>query len=364
MKRRPTKAIAFLIAAATLVSVAGFAQVPDRPDDFIVRHRVDSKSPIVGMHTRLTDEVEEWKIRKTLQMVREMGATWIVEYFPWAYVEPRKGRFDWKHADLVMRSAYAEGLAVAARIDLVPEWARPDETTGRYLDRDHYADYANFLRTFAARYKGRVKYLIVWNEPNTSFEWGYRPVSLEEYAELLKMAYLQVKNADPEVVVVSAGLAPTLEKSPLALDDLVFLQRMYDAGARDYFDVLGVHSYGGKFPPDDPPSSGSLNFARAVLLRQVMESNGDGSKPMLITEAGWNDHPRWAKAVRPGQRLDYTLRAYQKAEQEWPWVQGLAMWAFRLPWPARNYNDYYTFVTQDFTPKPIYEAVKKWARPG
>ena len=45
-------------------------------------------NPKMGVHTRLTDEVEEWKIKRTLEMVREMGAPWIVEYFPWAYVEP------------------------------------------------------------------------------------------------------------------------------------------------------------------------------------------------------------------------------------------------------------------------------------
>src|SRR5215510_2599728 len=43
--------------------------------------------PNVCVHTRLTDEVEEWKIQRTLAMVREMGAQTIVEYFPWAYYE-------------------------------------------------------------------------------------------------------------------------------------------------------------------------------------------------------------------------------------------------------------------------------------
>ncbi|MBM4467479.1 MAG: hypothetical protein FJ014_18310, partial [Chloroflexi bacterium] len=44
-------------------------------------------NPKMGVHTRLTDEVEEWKIKQTLSMVRQMGAPWIVEYFPWAYHE-------------------------------------------------------------------------------------------------------------------------------------------------------------------------------------------------------------------------------------------------------------------------------------
>ena len=89
--------------------------------------------------------------------------------------------------------------------------------------------------------------------------------------------------------------------------------------------------------------------------------NGDADKMALITESGWNDDPRWTKAVRPAQRIQYSLRAVDKVEQEWPWVQAIAFWNFRLLKDAHNYNDYFTFVRVDFTPKPIYEAFKERA---
>ncbi|MEK7312761.1 MAG: hypothetical protein AAB382_12375, partial [Chloroflexota bacterium] len=41
---------------------------------------VQTTHPKVCVHTRLTDEVEEWKIQRSLAMVREMGAPTIVEY--------------------------------------------------------------------------------------------------------------------------------------------------------------------------------------------------------------------------------------------------------------------------------------------
>jgi len=50
------------------------------------QQEVQTRNPKVGVHTRFTDEVEEWKIQRTLVMVREMGASWVVEYFPWAYI--------------------------------------------------------------------------------------------------------------------------------------------------------------------------------------------------------------------------------------------------------------------------------------
>ncbi len=65
---------------------------------------VDHESE-VGVHTRLTDEVEAWKIQASLAMVREMGAPWIVEYFPWACIEPERGKFTWDHSDTVISDA-------------------------------------------------------------------------------------------------------------------------------------------------------------------------------------------------------------------------------------------------------------------
>jgi hypothetical protein len=327
---------------------------------------VQTINPKMGVHTRLTDEVEEWKIKRTLEMVREMGAAWIVEYFPWGYYEREKGQYDWKHPDLVVDHALAQGLTVLARIDFVPEWARPEETTFRYLPEEHFADYADFVQAFVQHFSGRVRHVIVWNEPNLSFEWGYRLPDPEGYVRLLKATYGRVKEADPSVMVLAAGLAQTLAPpgSEWGMNDIEFLQRMYDAGARGYFDGLAIHAYGWVFAPDDPPAPDVLNFARAELIHEVMAHNGDGDLPCFITEAGWNDHRRWTKAVSPGLRIQYTLRAYGKAAEEWPWCEMVAMWAFRYPWPARTFQDAFTFVTPGFTRKLIYDEVQRYARGG
>lgn len=320
-------------------------------------------NPKMGVHTRLTDEVEEWKIKQTLSMVRQMGAPWIVEYFPWAYYEGKKGHFDWSHPDVVVDHALAQGLTVVARLGFVPEWARPEDTITSYLDREHYDDFGDFVHAFVTHFQGRVRHVIIWNEPNLSLEWGYRPVDPAGYTELLKVAYARAKEADPQVQVLAGALAPTLapEGDPEGLNDLAYLQRMYEAGAKDYFDILAIHAYGWTFPPDDPPTPDKVNFARAELLRQVMVANGDGDKKCLITEGGWNDHPRWTKAVRPYQRIEYSIRAYEKA-LEWDWCEAVCLWAFRYPWPAKGYRDYFTFVTVDFLPKPIYLEVQRYAR--
>lgn len=324
---------------------------------------VRTANPKMGVHTRLTDEVEPWKIKRTLEMVREMGAPWVVEYFPWAYVEESRGRYNWVHADLVVDHASRQGLTLIARLGFVPEWARPRDTTPLYLDEERFVDFADFAARFVQRYAGKVNYVIIWNEPNLSLEWGYTPVDAKKYAALLRTVYPAVKAANPEVQVLAGALAPTLAApgSPDGVNDLVYLQELYDAGAAPYFDILAIHSYGWYFDPDEPAAPDLINFRRAELLREIMVANGDAAKPAIITEAGWNDHPRWTRAVRPAQRIVYTLRAYEIAQTEWPWLEALCFWAFRYPWDARSYQDYYTFVRTDFEPKPIYTEVQRYA---
>jgi polysaccharide biosynthesis protein PslG len=326
------------------------------------QQHVVTQNPKLGVHTRLTDEVEPWKVQRTFQMVREMGAPWVVEYFLWASQEPQRGVYDWTHADLVVNQAVNQGLTIIARLGYVPEWARPKYAPHLYLDEKGYDDFAHFAAEFARHFSGRVKYIIVWNEPNLSQEWGFRPVDPVGYTDMLRRTYTAIKAVAPEVQVLGGALAPTLAPagSEWGMNDLDYLQAMYDAGAKDYFDALAVHAYGWTFSPDDPPSPDAVNFRRVELVRQVMERNGDTAKHMFITEGGWNDHPRWTKAVRPSQRVAYSIGAYQRV-LDYPWVDALCLWAFRYPRPAGTYQDYYTFVDGNFNPKPIYLAVQRYA---
>ena len=326
---------------------------------------VITNNALAGVHTRFVDEAEPWKIKRGLELVREMGAPWIVEFFPWAYYEKSKGQFDWSSADQIVDHANRQGLTVIARLGFVPEWARPPQTTFTHLDPDHYQDFADFAAAFASHFKGRIKYIVVWNEPNLNNEWGMRRVDPVAYVALLRMVYSAIKRANPDAVVLAGALAPTAEiNRDVALSDLEYLEEMYSAltqtlsqGARA-FDALAVHTYGTTFAPEDAPDASKINFRRVELLREVMHRHSDDA-PIYITESGWNDDVSWVNGITPAQRIDYTIRALAYAKANWPDVKCVVFWVFKLPAPARGYRDHFTFVTPSLEPLPIYDEVKK-----
>lgn len=333
-----------------------------------VQQTVVTTLPQLCVHTRLIDEVWEWKIQRSLQLVREMGADTIVEFFPWAYMETTPGRFDWNLADRIMRHARNQGLQVIARMGFVPAWARPDADesqpgTLNSLPRAAWGDFAHFVAEFARRYRDDLQHVVIWNEPNLAFEWGFETVSPGDYVALLQVVHEAVRAASPGTIILAAGPAPTLEPpgSPYGMNDLHWLEAMYAAGAAYWSDGLALHSYGFRDAPATAPSATRLNFRRVELQREIMLRHDDPVRPVILTETGWNDDPRHEQAVSPAWRIRYTLDALEYAAQHWPWLDKLCLWALRYPAPAWSWRDGFTLVTPEFLTKPLYHAIRNLA---
>jgi hypothetical protein len=302
----------------------------------------------------------------TAYLVKDMGFNWAKGYVNWETVEPEQGNFRWVDPDNVVDAYGGHGLKILLRVHGTPAWARPPDTHFSHPPSDP-ADFGAFMAALAARYKGRVAAYEVWNEENLNYEWGYRQPDPAEYVPLLKAAYEAVKAVDPAALVLVGGLATTGDGSETAVGDLKYLQGIYDAGGRDYFDVLASHPYAyGRSPDEEDPWG--LSMSRVVAQHYVMQQNGDRDKPVWITEVGWVLHSSWdlgehAKiAVAEEQQADYLARAYEKAQQEWPWVQ--AIYLFNLdfsvaPWyGAGEPMRWYAIINPDHTPRPAYTRLR------
>jgi hypothetical protein len=335
-----------------------------------------------GINTFLEQEVDDWKIHRTLRLIKEAGFFWIRQEFPWEDIEieakgvfrdHRQGRdlSSWEKYDHIVDLAEEYGIAIIARLDNPPAWSRAaGNEAGTLAPPDDYADYGDFVYAVVSRYKGRIRYYQIWNEPNIYPEWGEAPVNPEAYTRLLEVAYTRAKQADPEAIILSAGLAPTTEMTERNLEDLVFLQRMYDAGAKDYFDILSVQGYGlWNGPTDQRVHPDRANFSRVMLIRELMVRNGDVHKPIWASEVGWNALPRdfdgFPSYGRVSEELqaEYSASAYRMAQAEWPWMGVMNYWFFKRVSDHEKNQAFYYFrmMEPDFYPYPVYYALKEQA---
>jgi polysaccharide biosynthesis protein PslG len=368
----------FGVAVARSVSVAR-----PSPTSYEAREIPFTDLNPLGANFFLAQEVERWKLERTLAMARDAGIGWVKQHFAWEEIEPeQKGVFQapgggssWAKFDQIIDACETHGLQIVARLDRPPDWAREDNSNPQ-RPPDDLADYGDFVYAFVERYKGRIHCIQIWNEPNLYEEWGNRPVDPAGYVELLKVAYTRAKQADPNVRVLSAPLAITLgEPHPepgkwAAMNDLDYLEAMYEAGAAPFFDIYSANAFGMDLPPDDPPDPEVLNFQRVLLHREIMERYGDENKPIWFNEFGWNAAPAtmakedliWQR-VSEAEQVRYTLDAIDMARSEWPWAGVFMIWYFRQVGnigPERA-DYYFRMVDPDFTPRPLYLALSEQA---
>ena len=265
-----------------------------------IRH---TEAPAIGANTFLHREPDVAKVRRELEVLRQAGVGLVRQEFNWAEFEPLDpdehpdiGRDAWVKYDQIVEAARGAGIEILARLDRAPAWATPgfDPRSNPWMQAPpaDNADFADFAGQLATRYRGKVRYYQIWNEPNLFGEWGGRPPDPAEYLAMLRAVGQAIRAADPDARIVLAGLAPTIETGPDNLSDLLFLRTLYQLGAKGDFDVAASMSYGLWTGPRDPRIDDQrVNFPRAVLWREAMLEFGDAQTPVWAAEYGWMSLP-------------------------------------------------------------------------
>lgn len=347
-----------------------------------------------GVNTMLEQEVEPEKRERQVQMIAEAGFHWIRQQFTWQDIEiEHKGNFvdrragrdlnldgvvdaseevsTWEKYDDIVRLTGEYGLEIIARLSTPPAWSQPPGTTNGFAPPADFQDYVDFATTVATRYQGRIHHYQVWNEPNLYPEWGDQTVNAEAYTDLLCRTYTALKAVDPDIVVITGAIGPTIDLSGTNAYDLLYLQRMYQAGAGDCFDVLSVQGYGlWSGPTDRRLRQVTINFPRQEWLRDMMVANGDADKPIWISEVAWDpvpNDPGIADLDRYGmvtvdEAAAWAPLAYARALEDWPWVGVMAYWYFKPADETDTGQSWYYFrlVEPDFSPTPVYESLKAY----
>ena len=207
-----------------------------------------------------------------LDRVKAAGIGWVRIDFIWAAVEPQRGRYDWRGYDALAAAARARGLQVYATLAYTPAWATDGpELTGVPRNPD---DWRRFCLRAARRYRGKILYWGLWNEPNLKQFWSG---SRDQYIDLiLKTGADAVHAGNPAARVGGPELAHLVSNGAVWYDWL----RTTLLVAGDRLDFITHHLYNndGNSAVTNKLAASTLfgGRARALAVRGPLGPGGPG----------------------------------------------------------------------------------------
>lgn len=237
-----------------------------------------------------------------LQKVADAGIKWIRTGANWSAVEIRKGSFDWTQVDRVVNYADSHDLSILFVIAYTPGWANGNK--GLIYPADNVGDWENFVRITVNRYKNKVKYWNIWNEPNSL---DFFALGKDVFVEKVFLPAARViRSADPGAFIVGPGLAHLNSLNA----EWYFWLKYILLQCSDYIDIVSHQIY----------KNEGVYYIYELLeigeplipsVQSIIEESGNGSKPLWITETGWNTR-EFSESVQSERYLEMLQQQREK----------------------------------------------------
>jgi hypothetical protein len=352
MRLMPARRLALLAATTVAAAAMACASV--------------ASAAQVGVNVTTTTGFSAPKVTAAL---RASKPAWVRVFMVWSVLEPQQGVYFTQQVQAYQHffSSLPGGTKVDVDVVGSPAWANGGSSSIATPPVND-ADYAAFLKHLVNAFHGRVNAWEIWNEEASPNWWTGTP---GQFASLLKAAYPAVKSADPSALVILGASDPT------------FLGQLYTDGAKASFDAVAVHTdtacdvaspYIYEYNQDTTVVN-QYFFLGFTGIHALMAANGDGAKPIYMTEIGWSTTPAecttgaWAgqklAGVTPQVQATYLQQAYHcLAQPEFSYVKA-AMW-FELynVGTTTDQLDNYGLLNADFAPKPSFDAFEQESLDG
>lgn len=240
---------------------------------------------------------------EVLDKVVAAGIKWIRVDITWFGIEYQRGRFSWTQVDRVVDYADTRGLSILGVIAYTPDWANNGK--GLRYPADNIADWQNFVRLTVNRYKNKVKYWSIWNEPNAEDFWA---LGKDDFVNRVFIPAGQaIRQADSTAFIVGPDLAHLVSTGK----EWFFWLKYILQNAGNYVDIVSHHIY----------TSEAVYYIFELLeqgealvpaVKEIIEETGHGSKPFWVTETGWNTES-FSETVQSNRYLEMLQKRKQKS---------------------------------------------------
>lgn len=214
---------------------------------------------------------------EALYMAQNLNLDWVQIDVSWKEIWPDPSQAaNWAQMDEMMNFFKGKSIAVMLSITEAPAWALSE--TGPDVGILNA-----FLGQMTTRYPASIHAIELFPGANTTAGWGAQP-NPAAYLNLFTTVKNSLQQSNSTILLVAAGLTPVQPGSQAGdINDLQFLQSLYDAGARDQISVFSLNYSNLTGDPTLPPSLDEPQLLRHYEdIRHVMISNQNDSGILWI----------------------------------------------------------------------------------
>jgi hypothetical protein len=257
---------------------------------------------------------ESWP-RVTVGSVRlwDAGVTW-------RDIERTPGSYDWSRLDTLVRVARAKGAEITLTLGQTPTFRVAQPSTqrpgcGEAPTDPHCARYGAgatsmpntnawiaYVKEVAARYRGRIAALQVWNEANVPGFWS------GTQAQMAELSYLAKRAVGSNMQIVSPSFVGRTNRS---LISGYFAAKPHGQPVRNFFDKVGLSLY--PAPTGTPETSTEDTFGPLKVVQRILKKY-KVNKPIWNTEINYGLASGGTGAKPPTISADrqaaYVVRTY------------------------------------------------------
>jgi hypothetical protein len=186
---------------------------------------------------------------ETLAKASAIGVHWTRVLAGWAGVEKEKGQFSWSHLDTAIDSLLKFGITPfvtltngnamytgIGRYDDPKLAAIYGDSPAPPVEPEEITAWLAFVSATIERYKDRIVYWEIWNEPNHRKYWGGPPNAVD-YGNLVRVTSEKIRALHPGAKIIAgstAGISPDFHDGYLGQCDPALL------------DIISFHNYGNR----------------------------------------------------------------------------------------------------------------------
>lgn len=236
-----------------------------------------------------------------IELTSDLGIKWARISVDWGLIEDMRGEFHWELLDPMIEGLVSSGIEVYPSLHAghVKHTNKMPPTTQVEIEA-----WLNFVEKVIDRYKDKITYWEIWNEPNTTWFWGGAPNAVEYY-HLVDTSSRLIKKTDPDSKVIGGSLARL---------DVPYAQELFELGIAKAIDIFSFHPYG--VFPEAAIKKMKVQVKMPLLyepvmntvdgLQQLIENSGkpielwqgECGYPSAMNGGGWNGTGPYSEEIQ------------------------------------------------------------------